>query len=158
MELEPQEVLRVIGLYHTGVGEDFTIRISFSDGTVNQNTNTEPYYVLGKGWASYLPDLTRQRYGLEVSLLQVGDSVYRHTDNGLQAVAVAGIEEVRQGVQTYNLAGISGNSNFFANGILVHNKGAPPPGPPPTEPPDGDDQQQLAQAQQAVTAAEAALE
>ena len=158
MELEPQVVLRVLGQYHTGVGEDFTIRISFSDGTVNQNTNSEPYYLPGKGWASYLPDLTRRRYGLEVRLLQVGDSVYRHTNNGFQAVAVAGIEEVRQGVQTYNLAGISGNSNFFANGILVHNKSAPPPGPPPTEPPDGGDQQQLAEAQQAVAAAEAALE
>ncbi|HEB11515.1 MAG TPA: hypothetical protein ENI06_09935, partial [Spirochaetales bacterium] len=38
-EIENKEVTLVLSQYHTGEGDDFTIKISFSDGTLNQNTN-----------------------------------------------------------------------------------------------------------------------
>ncbi len=83
-QLEDRVVLRVTTRYHSGVADDYTIRVSFANGTVNQNTNTEPYYVQGKGWASYLPRLTQERYGLAVAQLEVGDTVYAYTGAGIE--------------------------------------------------------------------------
>ena len=34
---------------------------------------------------------------------------------------------VSNNIQTYNLTEVSGNNNYFANGILVHNKYNPEP-------------------------------
>ena len=60
-QFENRAVTTVMTELHSGTGDDLTVQIVFSDGTMNHNTITEPYWVEGKGWASVRPDLT---YGL----------------------------------------------------------------------------------------------
>jgi hypothetical protein len=115
--------LDLLSQLHTGEGDDFTIRMKFANGSENQNTNTHPYYVEDKGWSSYLPELTLEKYGLVVKLLEEGDVVYELVDGDLRNTEIIEIEEIYEPVQTYNLSSVADNSNFFAEGILVHNKG-----------------------------------
>jgi hypothetical protein len=122
MEIENKQVLDLLSQFHTGKGDDFTIKIEFSDGTINQNTNTHPYYVENKGWASYKPELTKEKYNLNVKLLEIGDAVYKKVDNKLIELKIINITEIYEPFQTYNLMNIKDNHNFFANEILVHNK------------------------------------
>ena len=94
--------------------------------TKNKNTFDHPYYAKGKGWVSYKPSLTNERYGLKAGLLEVGDIFYRIDGSGILAEEkLLNITEEKGKVQTYNLHNILDNHNFFANGILVHNKGLP---------------------------------
>ncbi len=123
MKVEVKPVLDLLSQYHTGEEDDFTIRMKFANGSENQNTNTHPYYVKNKGWSSYLPKLTLEKYGLVVELLEKGDVVYELVDGDLQETEITEIEEIYEPVQTYNLSSVADNNNFFAEGILVHNKG-----------------------------------
>ena len=123
MTVESKEVLDLLTQYHTGKGDDYTIRITFSNGTINQNTNSHPYYVKDKGWASDRPDLTKEKYNLTVAQLEEGDTVYEIKENSLTNIQITKIQKITEGVQTYNLSSVQDNHNFFAEGILVHNKG-----------------------------------
>jgi hypothetical protein len=124
MEIENNLVLDLLTRFHSGEGDDFTVKIRFENGNENQNTNTHPYYTVKKGWASYRPDLTLQSYGLKVELLKTGDTVYELINNRLEKIKIVEIEEVHEPLSTYNLSEVANNSNFFAGGILVHNKGS----------------------------------
>ena len=97
-EIENKEVTLVLSQYHTGEGDDFTIKISFSDGTLNQNTNTHPYYVVGKGLVSYVPALTKKHYNLDVAQLEISDVVYKYINGELVKITIRNIEEIREGV------------------------------------------------------------
>ncbi|EAY23878.1 intein C-terminal splicing region domain protein [Microscilla marina ATCC 23134] len=116
-ELENQKVLMIDSPIH-----DDIIDINFTDGTKNSNTFDHPYYVEGKGWCSYKPSLTKERYGLDTKQLAEGDMCYKFSNNMLTKVIVSSIKENIRKEQTYNLSHISNTHNFFANGILVHNK------------------------------------
>jgi RHS repeat-associated protein len=98
------------------------IRIEFGNNTVNTNSADHPYYVPGKGWCSYTPKLSSQRYDLDVSQLEVGDECYEYSNGNVQKVQVHSIEELNITLTTYNLDVISNSNTYFANGILVHNK------------------------------------
>ena len=99
------------------------VRLTFQGGE-NKNTFDHPYYVKGKGFSSYKPALTQQRYGFSVAFLEVGDTVYRlDNKNKLIEEKLLNITEEIKEVQTYNLNRVSNNHNFFAGGYLVHNKG-----------------------------------
>ena len=65
-QFENRAVTTVLTELHSGTGDDLTVQIFFSDGTMNHNTITEPYWVEGKGWASVRPDLTYKFNGLMV--------------------------------------------------------------------------------------------
>ena len=89
---------------------------------VNENTFDHPYYIKGKGWCSYSPQLTKERYDMDAGLLEVGDICYqRNLDGELEEVEVSFIREDRKEVQTYIIE-VKNFNTFFANGILTHNK------------------------------------
>lgn len=122
-EFESNNVKEVLTQLHTGKDDDYTVIVNFDNENVNHNTNSHPYYVKGKGWSSYRPDITLSKYGLDVELLEVGDIVFELTSNRtLNEIIVTNIEEYREPVVTYNLSRVENNHNFFANKILVHNK------------------------------------
>ncbi|MFH1711171.1 MAG: hypothetical protein ABH840_02575 [Nanoarchaeota archaeon] len=78
------------------------INITFSSGKSNVNTFDHPYWVEEKGWSSYKPDLTLERYAFEeVSQLEVGDKVLVLDGNELVGSVVLGIREDIGEVQTY---------------------------------------------------------
>lgn len=103
------------------IHENF-VRITLSDGTENKNTYDHPYYVVDKGWCSFNPKLTKDNYNLEVFQMEVGDYVLSIANKSLQEIQITNIEKFKKIVKTYNLKKVTRNNNFFANGILVHNK------------------------------------
>ena len=112
----------VIGLKHP-IHDDMVV-IRFSNDVVNENTFDHPYYIKGKGWCSYSPQLTKERYDMDAGLLEVGDICYqRNLDGELEEVEVSFIREDRKEVQTYIIE-VKNFNTFFANGILTHNKDA----------------------------------
>jgi YD repeat-containing protein len=100
------------------------IELEFDNGVTNTNTLDHPYFVVGKGWASFKPTLTKKNYGLNVESLEIGDiTLYLHpSSKHVEEVKLRRLQIIKNEVTTYNLSRVSDNRNFFANGILVHNK------------------------------------
>lgn len=116
-EFQDALVLKMDSVIHHQIGS-----ILFSNSVVNQNSLDHPYYVVGKGWSSLLPSLTATNYGFITHQLEVGDSCYLYINGEIEITIIAEIIVENKQVVTYNLTEVSKNHNFFANGILVHNK------------------------------------
>lgn len=86
-------------------------------------TEDHPIYVPGKGYCSHNPAKTKEFYGLDVDYYVKGDPVQAYVAGELQILHIDSIIKVEDIVkQTYNLKHIDKNNNYFANGVLVHNK------------------------------------
>lgn len=118
--IEEKEVLRIDSPIHFDI-----IDIGFSNELINTNTFDHPYFIKEKGWCSYKPDLTEKRYDLKVKQLEAGDIAYFHNGKTLIEIKILFIKENIGKRQTYNLTEVESNNNFFANGVLVHNKYSP---------------------------------
>ncbi len=94
----------------------------FEDGTQLRLTGEHPLYVKGKGWASIDPGATHYETGLVVQKLKEGDSIFSKENSWLKITNIT-YEEIPEGIRTYNLKRISEYNNFFAGGLLAHNKG-----------------------------------
>lgn len=97
------------------------VKYKFSDGNTLVSTFDHPIYVNGLDLASFVPTWTNSRYeiGREVGKIKIGDIV--RLDNGSNT-AITEIEVLSPiDTQTYIIT-VEGNHNFYANGILVHNK------------------------------------
>jgi len=118
-KIEPNIVLQIDTPIHINF-----VEINFLNGIKNTNTPDHPYYVKGKGWSSVAPMQTKQNYELEVAQLEKGDTClfYDKLINDVVEVVITSILPKKQKNQTYNLSKVANNSNFFVNGILVHNK------------------------------------
>ena len=100
----------------------YFVDIDFGSVT-NTNTYDHPYFVIGKGLCSYRPDLTEYRYGLTCSQLEVGDTCLVLDGTSVVEIDVSDIIVRDIEVQTsYNLD-TEELDMYFANGVLVHNKG-----------------------------------
>jgi hypothetical protein len=86
---------------------------------VNDNTSDHPYWVKNKGWCSYKPSQTEQKYNLKIKQLLNGDTCLKFKDNKLIEVLIKNISEKPGEVMTYNISRLERNKNYFANGILV---------------------------------------
>jgi len=96
------------------------VKYRFDNSLEVTSTHDHPFYVNGLDLASYKPSLTNERYNLdkEVKQIQVGDVVHS-TDSEAKIVSILELPEVE--TQTYIIT-VEDNHNFYANGILVHNK------------------------------------
>ena len=106
---------------------DDMVVVKFGDSE-NTNTFDHPYFVKDKGWSSYKPYLTIERYGkvaeelMDVKQLENGDTIFSVDKKGnLVESKITVIQEDIGKVQTY-IFSVEKNGNFFANGALVHNK------------------------------------
>ena len=115
-KVEDSKVVKLIQPVH-----DDMLVIRFSNDVVNENTFDHPYYVKDKGWCSYSPTLTKERYDINSELLEVGDICYFNNSDELEEVEISFIKENWGEVQTY-IFELDNNYTFFANGILTHNK------------------------------------
>ena len=114
------EVKKVVGL-KTPIHNDM-VKYVFANQTEIVSTFDHPFYVGNLELASFTPFLTNKRYELdrEVRQIKVGDMVY--LSNGVSKTAIKDIIELdEKDTQTYIIT-IDDNHNFYANGILVHNK------------------------------------
>jgi hypothetical protein len=116
-KLEEGEVLEFIN----PIKNNF-IEIKFENGIKNTNTLDHPYYVKDKGWSSYDPKLTNINYRAKTQILEVDDIVIMYKNSKVEFTKIKEITEIRQKQKVFNLKKVSKNHNYFANGILVHNK------------------------------------
>jgi hypothetical protein len=114
--IEPKKVLSLNSPIH-----DDLVEYTLSNGTKIISTYDHPYYINGLQLASYKPDWTNERYNLpsEVISIKVGDEV--NLLNGSTTKIEIILELDRVETQTYIFT-VEGNRNFYANGVLVHNK------------------------------------
>lgn len=115
-EKESKEVTEIFSPIH-----DDLITITFSNGVEVTCTYDHPFYVNGLNLSSYRPKQTLERYEFdrEVGKLKEGDIL---KDVELNEVSVVSIKELdREKTQTYIFT-VEDNHNFFANGLLTHNK------------------------------------
>ena len=90
-----------------------------------KNTFDHPYYVENKGWSSYNPKETMEKYdyfkNIRVQQLEIGDICYKYNQKTLEKSPLTNIKEEWGDTQTYIFTADKDNT-FFANDILVHNK------------------------------------
>ncbi|ETO17746.1 intein splicing region domain protein, partial [Reticulomyxa filosa] len=87
-------------------------------------TNSHPIYVNKQGWKTVSGVNVNSIHSFEIKQLKVGDQVW------LQSGDMANITSIhttffKDPVAVYNLTASKGHT-FFANGLLVHNKGGCP--------------------------------
>jgi len=82
------------------------VKLTFDDGNVIKTTEEHPFYITDKGWIVAKDLLT--------------NDVCLKSDNSNSTIV--NIEILEETHIVYNLLSVSSNHNFYANGILVHNK------------------------------------
>ena len=118
---EDKEVLSLLSPLH-----DDLVKYTFSNGNVITSTFDHPYYVNGLQLASYRPEWTNERYDelSGVIEIKVGDVVNLEANDESSAHIISIEEQPREATQTY-IFHVKDNMNFYANGILTHNKLSP---------------------------------
>lgn len=101
---------------------DDLVEYKLSNGKSIISTFDHPYYVNGLNLASYSPELTIQRYENlnNVIGIKVGDEL--NLENYEKVTILSIIEKDKIMTQTYIFT-VENAHNFYANGVLVHNKG-----------------------------------
>jgi intein/homing endonuclease len=100
---------------------DDLVEYTLSNGKSIISTFDHPYYIDGLKLASYKPDWTNERYDLpsEVIKIEIGNNLFSPNRDKIGIVSIKELE-IKQ-TQTYIIS-VEDNRNFYANGILVHNK------------------------------------
>jgi hypothetical protein len=101
------------GIHETGIVGDLkehevsqVIKLTFNNGNNIITTPEHPFFVIDKGW-------------INASELQIND-VCKKVDES--KTLISNIELLEETHMVYNLLSVSNNHNFYANGVLVHNK------------------------------------
>lgn len=102
------------------------VKFTLGDGTEIEAARNHPFWVVGKGWSSYAPDVTMRDHELEVAQLEEGDILL--TQEGLEVeISTMYLDENREYETVYNIS-LDNHYTYYANSILVHNKTVPPSG------------------------------
>ena len=119
MEVEKDEVIEIS---RATMHRKIVVKVEGVDEI--HTTRHHPLYVEGKGWAVFDKNYAEKHLELKVKSLKEGDSVYVVDDLGgrLLKRTIKTIIQTDDIVEMYTLANVKKNNNFFANGILVHNK------------------------------------
>jgi hypothetical protein len=107
--------------------EYFVLRLA--DGTILNVTDDHPIWVKSEsyeGWGSIVPEITYNTYILydkdtnPVIRMKVGMDVFKL---GKIWSKIVSIERIEGKIQTYNLKNVTKTGNFYADEVLVHNRG-----------------------------------
>jgi intein/homing endonuclease len=114
--IESKKILKMDTPIH-----DDLVEYTLSNGKSIISTFDHPYYIDGLKLASYKPDWTNERYDLpsEVIKIEIGNNLFSPNRDKIGIVSIKELE-IKQ-TQTYIIS-VEDNRNFYANGILVHNK------------------------------------
>ena len=113
--IEPQKVLELKKFQKSNI-----IKIALGNGNTVSSTDEHPYYVVGKGWSSYNVGGCKLYNLLFVEQLSVGDFFLGNDGKEVEVLSIDYVETDNVNVTTFE---VFGNHNYYANGILVHNKG-----------------------------------
>lgn len=118
-ETKKSEVKKVVAV-NSPIHNDI-VTYSFSNGSTVSCTYDHPIYTSGYKLKSYSPEKTNHIYelGSNVENIQEGDSVFNL--NGYTSTVESIRTDDSKAIQTYIFT-VEDNHNFYANGILVHNK------------------------------------
>jgi len=95
------------------------VSIKLSNSTNIECTSEHPFWVVNKGWSSISPEKSLLYPDMNIKKMMVSDILL--TDSNTEVI-VDDIKELKnKTINVYNLQ-IEGNHNYYANGILVHNK------------------------------------
>ena len=97
--------------------------LGFTDGTELKVTSEHPIYMRNshyEGWGAIDPKITFRDSNMRVEKLQIGDEVKKFGDIWVEVISR---NQINGKVVTYNLKNVTTYNTFFANGVLVHNKG-----------------------------------
>lgn len=117
-ELNDKKVINKVTQKFSPTRSDL-IEVLLENGEKINSTQEHPYYVFGKGWSSYKPDITKEYHNLIVSNLEVGDYLVDFDGNNIKIISINIIDLGT--VKTYNFT-VEDNCNYYANNVLVHNK------------------------------------
>jgi hypothetical protein len=113
--VEPNKVLSVRSKSSKNL-----IRYNFANDSKTECTDDHPFYVNGYNIASFNPLVTKSKYGFKVDVNQIniGDTVnlVDGTHTYIKSIDILSNEE-----QVYTFE-VENNHNYYANGVLVHNK------------------------------------
>ena len=115
---EPKKVKSLNNPIH-----DDLVTYKFSDHSEITSTFDHPFYVKDKGIASYLPSKTNLLYSLGGKVakqIEVGDFVFNLDHSEVEIVDTIEVSP-RKETETF-IIHVEDNNNFYAEGILVHNK------------------------------------
>ena len=114
-EIVASEVLNVLSRK-----VDKVVEYEFSNGTKLKATLDHPIYVIDKGWCSYSDELSNSLYKLDkpVEKIKINDIVKFNNEES-ELVNIEVFDELNT---VYNLSEIDKHHNYFANGVLVHNR------------------------------------
>lgn len=101
---------------------DHIYTLSLSDGREIEVTREHPFYTKEQKWASLYPPETYEESGLVVSAIEAGNHILDQDGKWVRINSIS-YEEIPEGIQTYNLKVVNKNNNYYADGLLVHNKG-----------------------------------
>ena len=120
-ETESKSVINLMSPTHNDI-----VSYEFGNGSTLQCTTDHPLYVNNFGLASYNPDKTIDLnrngvYNIEAEIFKIStNDVVR--DSEKNKITINSItENIVEDTQTYIIS-VEDNHNFYANGILVHNK------------------------------------
>ncbi|HEC82099.1 MAG TPA: hypothetical protein ENI42_06745, partial [Thermoplasmatales archaeon] len=89
-------------------------------------TDEHPFYVMkpdGKvGWAAINPRHLKKSHGMNAFPLEIGDKLFTVNEKWVEITSIVFHPGT---IQTYNLKHVSPCNNFYAEGVLVHNKYTP---------------------------------
>jgi len=122
---EQVEGKRVLGIDAPLV--DRYITLNLQSGTSLGITTSQPVYVRkpgsGIGWASYCPSRSRKSHPYLRRLLKMSAGDFVLTKSG-EWDQISSVSEYPGQKQVYNLWAVEDNRNYFADGVLLHNKGS----------------------------------
>ena len=113
---ESQKVTKIVSPIH-----DDLVIYHFENGKNITCTFDHPFYVNGLQLSSYKPSWTKDRYklGVDVSQIKIGDVVNLIDDT---FTTIISFEELEKSQTETLIFEVENNHNFYANGILTHNK------------------------------------
>lgn len=114
-----QEYNKVIKLYNP-IHDDL-VEYELFDGKKITSTHDHPFYINDFFIASYKPELTKKKYEKFSNVLEIKVGDFLNTvDN--EKISILNItEKPKLPTETYIFT-VENNNNFYANGVLVHNK------------------------------------
>jgi len=116
-KIESKEVVGLKSPIHNDL-----VKYTFDNGVETICTFDHPFYTEGFELSSYKSELTNERYTLNKTVkdIKIGDKLYLPTIT--EMVSIVSIEELPLiDTKTY-IFEVKDNNNFFANGVLTHNK------------------------------------
>ncbi len=116
-ENESKSVYELITPLHNDL-----VTYTLEDGSKVTSTYDHPYYVDGLELKSHEPEKTNELYDIDKVVTKIAEGDILYKEDGTKSAIVSIDAELKdEDVQTYIIR-VEDNFNFYANGILVHNK------------------------------------